>query len=68
MCSVIFGVQGEEMKDIKVEIKGEERTLMSGAQQFMEEGCPLYSPQEDHTIPHHHQVGGLRVWNYFGIG
>ncbi|XP_077321966.1 uncharacterized protein LOC143955723 [Lithobates pipiens] len=22
---------------------------------------PLYSPQEDHTIPHHHQSGNLRV-------
>ncbi|XP_077322404.1 uncharacterized protein LOC143956163 isoform X8 [Lithobates pipiens] len=52
-------VQGEELKDIKVEIKGEEEeTLMSGAQQCMEEGVPLYSrdsPQEDHIIPHHHQ-------------
>ncbi|PIO24268.1 hypothetical protein AB205_0054290, partial [Aquarana catesbeiana] len=50
--------QGEELKDIKAEIKEEEEeTLMSGAQQFME-GVPLYSqdsPQEDHTIPHHRQ-------------
>ncbi|PIO24894.1 hypothetical protein AB205_0031350, partial [Aquarana catesbeiana] len=52
--------QGEELKDIKAAIKGEEEeaTLMSGAEQCMEEGVPLYSwdsPREDHTIPHHDQ-------------
>ncbi|PIO25502.1 hypothetical protein AB205_0147740, partial [Aquarana catesbeiana] len=51
--------QGEELKDIKIEIKKEEEEmLMGGDQQSMEEGCPLDSQdstQEDHTIPHHHQ-------------
>ncbi|KAM5141398.1 uncharacterized protein ACMZJ9_015148 [Mantella aurantiaca] len=53
--------QGEEVKDIKAEIKEEEEeTLVTGDQQFMEEGGPLYSrdsnsTQEDLTIPHHHQ-------------
>ncbi|PIO38470.1 hypothetical protein AB205_0143580 [Aquarana catesbeiana] len=51
--------QGEELKDIKAEIKEEkEETSISGAQQPMEEGCPFYSRNstlEGHTIPHHHQ-------------
>ncbi|PIO23575.1 hypothetical protein AB205_0146260, partial [Aquarana catesbeiana] len=69
--------QGEELKHIKVEVKvekeemfgdqqrkeEEEETLMSGAQQSMEERGPLYSPdstQEGHTIPHHHQDEKLK--------
>ncbi|PIO38473.1 hypothetical protein AB205_0143590, partial [Aquarana catesbeiana] len=55
-------LQGEELKDIKGEIKEEEEeTLMSGAQQSMEEGGPMYSwdsTQEGHTIPPHHQYEG----------
>ncbi|XP_073450538.1 uncharacterized protein [Aquarana catesbeiana] len=36
--------QGEERKDIKVEVKEEEEErLVSGDQQSMEEGCPLHS-------------------------
>ncbi|PIO23308.1 hypothetical protein AB205_0024050 [Aquarana catesbeiana] len=51
--------QGEELKDIKAEIKEEEEeSLISGDRQSMGEGCLLYSQnstQENHTIPHHHQ-------------
>ncbi|PIO14156.1 hypothetical protein AB205_0061590, partial [Aquarana catesbeiana] len=49
--------QGEQLKDIKVEVKVEKEEN-SGDQQSMVEGDPLYaqdSIQEDHTIPHHHQ-------------
>ncbi|XP_040177935.1 zinc finger protein 614-like [Rana temporaria] len=49
--------QGEDPKDIKVEVKVEKEDK-SGDQQSMEEGDPLYSrdsTQEDYTIPHHHQ-------------
>ncbi|XP_073451448.1 uncharacterized protein [Aquarana catesbeiana] len=36
--------QGEELKDIKAEVKEEEEErLVSGDQQSMEEGCPLHS-------------------------
>ncbi|XP_073451442.1 uncharacterized protein [Aquarana catesbeiana] len=49
--------QGEELKDIKLEVKVEKEETF-GDQQSMEEGGPLYSLhsiQEDHTIPHQHQ-------------
>ncbi|PIO14475.1 hypothetical protein AB205_0104490, partial [Aquarana catesbeiana] len=56
--------QGEELKDIKVEVKVEEdKTLINGDQQSMEEGGGQYSPdstQEGHTIPHHHQGEELK--------
>ncbi|PIO29821.1 hypothetical protein AB205_0053150, partial [Aquarana catesbeiana] len=49
--------QGEQLKDIKVEVKVEKEEK-SGDQISMVEGDPFYSKdstQEDHTIPHHHQ-------------
>ncbi|PIO30221.1 hypothetical protein AB205_0174420, partial [Aquarana catesbeiana] len=49
--------QGEQVKDIKVEVKVEKEEK-SGDLQSMVEGDPLYSrdsTQEDHTIPHHQQ-------------
>ncbi|PIO24900.1 hypothetical protein AB205_0031350, partial [Aquarana catesbeiana] len=58
MMELLTG-EGEELKNIKLEIKEEEEeTLISGAQLSMEEGVPLYSrdsTQEGQTIPHHHQ-------------
>ncbi|XP_073451447.1 uncharacterized protein [Aquarana catesbeiana] len=51
--------QGEEVKDIKVEVKEEgEEMLVSGDQQSMEEGCPLYSQNstwEDANYTHNYQ-------------
>ncbi|PIO38422.1 hypothetical protein AB205_0197390, partial [Aquarana catesbeiana] len=48
----------EELKDIKVEVKDEEEETVSGDQQSVEEGCPLYfqdSTQEDHIYTENDQ-------------
>ena len=62
MYSIIFGVQDEEEKDIKAEIKEEEEeTLVTRHQQSMEEGCPLYSQdstREDQNYTDNNQVDG----------
>ncbi|PIO38421.1 hypothetical protein AB205_0197390, partial [Aquarana catesbeiana] len=56
--------QGEELKYIKVELKEEEEEmLVSGDQQSMEEGCPLYSwdfIKEDPNTSHHQQIEELK--------
>ncbi|XP_077321775.1 uncharacterized protein LOC143955572 [Lithobates pipiens] len=55
--------QGEELKDIKAEIKEEEEeTSINGAQQSIGGGGPLYfqdSTQEGHIISHHYKVKDL---------
>ncbi|PIO09158.1 hypothetical protein AB205_0055010, partial [Aquarana catesbeiana] len=56
--------QGEELKEIKVENKEEEETLVSGDQQSVEKGSSLYfwnSIKEDHNYSRHNQVDGTQT-------